>query len=110
MAARRLRRLIYPNLAACPLSKSASGQMIDFRPIQIQMYLGPFPKVSLADELADAKRELKLREQQVYPRLVEQGKMERRDAEHQIACQRAIVARLEAILELVTPQQVTLGL
>jgi hypothetical protein len=106
MVTRRLRRLIYPNLAACPLSKSASGQ-IDFSPIQ--MYLGPFPKVTLADELADAKRELKLREQQVYPQRVAQGKMKRQDAEHQIACQRAIV-RLEAALELVTPQQITLAL
>lgn len=95
------------NPAACPFSKSASGR-IDFSPIQ--MYLGPFPKVSLTDEVEDARRELKLREQQVYPRLVETGKLARRDAEHQIACQRAIVAWLEEALELVTPQQITLAL
>jgi hypothetical protein len=74
------------------------------------MYLGPFPKVSLEEELEDARRELKLREVQVYPRLVETGKMLRHVAEHQIACQRAIVTRLERELELATPQQLGLGL
>jgi hypothetical protein len=74
------------------------------------MYLGPFPKVSLEEELADARRELTLRETAVYPNLVRTGKLARSTAEHRIACQRAIVGRLEAALSLVQPPQLTLGL
>ena len=50
--------------------------------------------ITTSDLVASAKRELAMRER-VYPRLIEQSKMEQPKADHEIACQRMIVAILE---------------
>lgn len=56
----------------------------------------PPHKITLADELRAAIRELHMR-QSVYPRWVAGNKMKQSTADHEIACMSAIVERLEAI-------------
>jgi hypothetical protein len=50
--------------------------------------------ITTTDLVASAKRELAMRER-VYPRQIDQGKMDQAKADHEIACQRMIVAILE---------------
>lgn len=50
--------------------------------------------ITTTELVASAKRELAMRER-VYPRQIEQGKMDQAKADHETACQRMIVAILE---------------
>ncbi len=54
--------------------------------------------VTLADQIAAAERELKLR-QRVYPRLISEGKLSEDFAGHQLACQAAILETLKQCKE-----------
>lgn len=56
----------------------------------------PPHKITLADELRAAIRELHMR-QSAYPRWVAAGKMKQSTADHEIAVMHAIVERLEKI-------------
>lgn len=51
--------------------------------------------ITVHDELEAARRELKMR-REVYARRVAEGKMTKRQADHETACMAAIVVRLEA--------------
>jgi hypothetical protein len=55
---------------------------------------GAPPLKSLEDQLAAARRELKLRES-TYPRWIAQGKTTAAIAQHEIDCMRSIVATVE---------------
>lgn len=55
-------------------------------------------EVTLADQVAAAERELKMR-QGVYPRRIAEGKMSASFADHQLACMEAIVATLKQCKE-----------
>lgn len=55
------------------------------------------PPVSLDEQLAAAKREVNKR-LQVYPRLVTEGRMAPRKANHEIAAMQSIVATLERVV------------
>ena len=52
--------------------------------------------ISLADQLAAAQREVRLRKQ-TYPRLIEQGKMTAVEADYQIRVMEAIVKTLHRL-------------
>jgi hypothetical protein len=60
-------------------------------------YLGPFPKVSLTDEIAEQERELKMRET-VYYAQFRAGKISREEAARRMACTRATLERLKALV------------
>lgn len=53
---------------------------------------------SVTDLVECARRELALRER-VYPRWIDQGKLDARKADHEIRCMRAIFERLDRIRE-----------
>ncbi|WP_375436650.1 hypothetical protein [uncultured Hymenobacter sp.] len=71
------------------------------------------PAITLADEIADLKREIKLRERkypewralQTDPRIVAKMKEEQ---DHQLACAYATLARLETLLQSQLPIQTSL--
>lgn len=65
------------------------------------------PRVSIDDELTEARRELRFREQ-IYPDWIRQGKIKQETAAHRVACLRATIHRLEALLSQIRPQQQTL--
>lgn len=60
--------------------------------------------VSITDQLASARRELKLR-RRVYPQWVATGRLRQDTADHEIACMEAIVATLEGL----APKEPTQG-
>ena len=51
---------------------------------------------SIAEQIASVEREIRMRER-VYPRWVEQRRMMKKTAEHEIACMRAVLATLQRI-------------
>lgn len=55
------------------------------------------PEITLADELSCARRELRLR-RELYPGYIVRHKMTPAFAAFQLACQEAIVRRLEQVL------------
>jgi hypothetical protein len=55
-------------------------------------------EITLRDEMSCARRELHMR-RHVYPGLVERKKQTQAWVDYQLACQEAIVARLEALYE-----------
>lgn len=52
--------------------------------------------ITITDQLACAKRELKMR-QRVYPQWVATGRLRQETADHEIACMAAIVQTLEGL-------------
>lgn len=62
------------------------------------------PEISLQDELSCARRCLRIRRER-YPGLVRDGRYTQAWADHQVACQEAIVRRLESLLEQEAGQQ-----
>lgn len=52
--------------------------------------------VSITDQLASARRELKMR-RRVYPNWVSTGRLRQDTADHEIACMDAIVRTLEGL-------------
>jgi hypothetical protein len=56
------------------------------------------PDISLHDQLACARRELRMRTT-CYPRWVQDGRMNPDTADHELAAQRAIVETLTALVE-----------
>ncbi|TGE08277.1 hypothetical protein [Hymenobacter fodinae] len=63
----------------------------------------PVP-VTLADEVADLRREIAMREV-VYWNQFTAGKLTREEAEKRIACSKATLARLMKLLDEQTPKQ-----
>jgi len=53
--------------------------------------------ISLADQIAEAKRELALRKR-CYPQWVQSGRLDATKAQHQLVCMEAIVDTLERVL------------
>lgn len=64
-------------------------------------------RVTLANEVAEIERELKMRER-VFPNWVKNGKMTQAQAEHRIACTVATLERLKLLLHNESIEQPTL--
>lgn len=58
--------------------------------------MGAETKVSIAEQLREIEREIKMREG-VYPRWVRDGKISARDADHRLAAMKAIRESLKAL-------------
>jgi hypothetical protein len=54
---------------------------------------------TITEQIASAKRELALR-RNVYPGWVAKERMKQETADHEIACMEAIVATLEAVVQI----------
>ena len=59
-------------------------------------------RVSLQDQIAEVKREILMR-QQVYTRMVDQGKMQRGEAERRTVAMAAVLRTLEQVREATPP-------
>lgn len=57
----------------------------------------------ITEQIRCAKRELAMRER-VYPSWVRKERMTMKDAQHEIACMRAIVTTLERVRDLIEAQ------
>jgi hypothetical protein len=61
------------------------------------------PEISIEAQITCVKRELRFRERS-YPRWVSEGKMTQQQADHELAHMKAVLATLEKIQAVKTPE------